>query len=298
MTIRGRIKSAVQERIGRRAIERMLGQIGRDPGLAGVGQIPVHIDLALRSQMQSEVHASAELKKAQEEIPMFVRNKAVKASLIAVALLIGAVIVFDFASPEQTPSFAQLVEASEAVAEKIESLHFVGRDSERGQLQDFEAFVRNPHFIRKQFSDGSYAVLTADRMLFYDKEKNKFACREGMPGLNMAVTQMFTKSVIVQALSAAESVSDLKIEETELSGKPVYKVTFSAPEADDICDFEVYFDKETALLFKMSVNNEEGWVGGGEIVEVNPELHDSLFSTDPPEGATVVSHEELEWNSP
>ena len=221
-------------------------------------------------------------------------KRTAKLSAAAAILLIVAAAVFLVVGPERMPTFAQLAEASEEAAARIDSLRFVGRDSERGKPLNYEAFVRNPHFLRKQYPDGSYSATDGDRTLLYDKETNKCAFIEAGRGIGLPVTHLFTRHVILNMLNAEDSASEVKIEETELNAEPVYKATFSLTEGEDVLHFEVHFDKATGLLMKMDVDTEEGWMGG-EVVEINPGLDDSLFSTEPPAGATVVPFEEFEW---
>ena len=231
-------------------------------------------------------------------------------SLAAGVLLIGAVAVLMFVSPERLPTFVQLVEASEAAAARMESLRFIGRDSERGKIQDYELFVKNPFSHRKQYPDGSYSVTGLNKMLLYDKTSNKCAVLEfdwrarlKEMGLDpdTAATSMFTKTSMLAVLKEdARGLkvpeSDIRIEETILEGKAAYKVSVSLASETDIDSMELYCDKVSGLLMKMVANGKAGWMGG-EVVELNPQLEDSLFSTEPPEGADVVTLDKLGWNS-
>ena len=66
----------------------------------------------------------------------------------------------------------------------------------------------------------------------------------------------------------------------------VYKATITGV-AGTSGPIELFFDKDTGVLVKMNVPSSEGPMGG-EVLEINPVIDDSVFSLEPPAGATVI----------
>ncbi len=273
-------------------IQEMLREIGRDARLSGADRIPEELEKKLRARMAGEVNILEKRRKSQEVIPMFLRKK-VTIPAAALAFVVAAIVLVLAFGTRPMPTLAQLVEASEAAATKVNSLRFKGRDPERGRMQDNEVLVKNPFLIRKDYADGSYFIITSDKYCNYDKAKNLFtiepldrAALEQKFGADTMATSIFTQMSIMGILKREANLAeeDIKIEEVAFKGKQAYKVTVSCEDWDG----EAIFDKASGLLVKASVAGQEGEEGSLEVVEVNPELDDSLFSLEPPPGATVT----------
>ncbi len=220
-------------------------------------------------------------------------------SVAAAVLLIGAVAVLMFVSPERLPTFVQLVEASEAAAAQVTSLHFTGRTGSGGKMRDAETYIKNPFFFRQDLADGSYVVMTTDKVCHYEKEENVFMATRldkddiwfGTEKIDvdsvLNATAFFTKQMWMAYIAQDPEAVKAEIKETVIEGKPVYKVALSIPDGEDL---DLYFDKASGLLVRI-VDKSDGGGVVAELVEVNPDLDDNLFSTEPPAGAKVVGIE-------
>lgn len=274
--------------VSQRTMEKMLREIGRHPQAYGPDPIPEDLEKKLRAQMLSEVHPPQKRSKVREVVPMFLRKK-VTVSVAVAALLIGPVVLFLLLGTKPMPAFAELVEASEAAAAKVTTLRLIGRASQ----QDFEQLVKDPFLVRTNHPDGSYEIATADHHIRYDKATNTFHVGKGdiraayqeILGPNATATSIFTIGALMSFLKQdTMDGTDVKIEEVAFKGKQAYKATVSW----ESCDREAigFFDKGSGLFLRMDVHSKEG-AGSLEVVEVNPDLDDSLFSMEPPPGATV-----------
>jgi outer membrane lipoprotein-sorting protein len=134
-------------------------------------------------------------------------------------------------------------------------------------------------------------------MCEYDSEKNTFTTvpftkesllsRIGLPP-DSSVTSLFMTSSMISVLKddpKGIQASDVKVEEALLEGVAVYKVTFTKA---GVLGGALYFDRETDILFKMELTSP-GDTEGGESMELNPKLDDSLFSVEPPKGAKGIN---------
>ncbi len=235
-------------------------------------------------------------------ITMFRRHgKGLSVAAAAVILLIAAVAIILLVGPDRMPTFVQLAEASELAAARVDSLHYRGRGlNQQGHIEDFESFIKNPYFIRTEYRDGSYDIMYIDRLCHYESGENVFTIapidlkgtmeKLGLES-DLTATSSFTRGWMTYAWKNVKGVPeiDLEIEETIFNGTPAYKVDLSQATGPDLT---VYFDKASGLLLRADQEIDAGWIHV-ELVEVNPKLDDSLFSSTPPEGAKVVDHEEI-----
>lgn len=296
------LKSACQVMLKRRKIERSLRKIAREPDLSGSGQMPDHLETLLRRQMLAEVQQHHQHRNNKELITMITRHKI---ALATAAVVVATVVIFgifmmtgsDQMPTLQLPTLAQLAQASEIAASEIDSLRMIGRDTERNKLQDNEQLFKNPFFSRKNFADGGYTIMGIERMCVYDKQKNTFTIRPfdrkvrlqemGLEPDTTVISMQTKSSMMIMLKEDPENrkwvKGEARIEEVDLQGKPAYKV--SVPTI--LGDLEVYFDKATGLLMKGYIETVQGRMGS-EVVEINPELSEDLFSMEPPSGATVI----------
>ena len=236
-------------------------------------------------------------------------GKRFSVAAAAIVLLAGAVAVLRFVGAERLPTFVELVEASEAAAARVDSLHYSGTIRTGGELIKVETYIKNPFLTRSDYADGSYLVIILDKTSFtmchYVKDKNVFT-KTLVPRTDLdddvfmfpmhtetTATSWFSRQMYMSFVEQApETLRETEAEELVIKGKPAYRLALSLPDKD----VDVFFDKASGLLMRMVDKSDEGRIMA-ELVEVNPNLDDSLFSTEPPEGAKVVEQKAPEMLS-
>jgi len=242
---------------------------------------------------------------AKEGLTMAQWKRKLAWACVVVFVSIGAVL-FLHPGHKALPTFSQLVEASEAAAANINSLRMVGRDSDGKKQRNFQIWAKSPFFIRKDCANGDYTIITYDRYCDYNKTRNTFVERAfdmkshlALMGLEPDATlaSLLTRQSMmaimenepdaaVMLLRPSRSIQETVVEEALFKNKPAYKVTCKLRNRDSQ-PYVLYFDRSSNFLFRIGIE-APGNSLFAEIVEVNPEIDDSVFSMEPPEGATVV----------